>query len=163
VDGVAWGVAVAGWQWACWKEGSSAVRMVPVGTCGCGCGGGWVAVKMGCHFSGFLLFLILMAVAKWMVVAVAGWQWACWKEDIEAVRMVLATLCRCGCGGGWVAVKTCGVIFFCFIIVAEAKVGGMSPIVAVARWQWYHSIAGIRAVILRPVATRGSGTRGDRG
>jgi hypothetical protein len=43
---VAWGVAVAGWQWDQSIEEISAVRMVPDTLCGCGCGGGWVAVKI---------------------------------------------------------------------------------------------------------------------
>jgi hypothetical protein len=43
---VAWGVAVAGWQWYQSTQESKAVRMVPVRAFGCGCGGGWVAVKI---------------------------------------------------------------------------------------------------------------------
>jgi hypothetical protein len=43
---VAYRVAVAGWQWYRWIEEIRAVRMVPVSTCGCGCVGGWVAVKV---------------------------------------------------------------------------------------------------------------------
>jgi hypothetical protein len=34
-----WGVAVAGWQWCHSKEEVETFRMVPVRTCGCGCGG----------------------------------------------------------------------------------------------------------------------------
>jgi hypothetical protein len=38
-------------------------------------------------------------------VAVAGWQWYCWKEEVQAVRMVPGRACGCGCGGGGVAVN----------------------------------------------------------
>jgi hypothetical protein len=39
------------------------------------------------------------------VVAVAGWQWYRWIEEIKAVILILVPSCGCGCGGGWVAVK----------------------------------------------------------
>jgi hypothetical protein len=51
---VAWGVAVAGWQWHQSIEEIKAVRMVPDTMCGCGCGGGWVAVEKMLDFWIFL-------------------------------------------------------------------------------------------------------------
>jgi hypothetical protein len=87
-------VAVAGWQWACWKEEMEAVRMIldrvwrwRYWLC---CGG----LKMGKRLLEILetssrIYLVMEYVrAGWLWgVAVAGWYR--WKEEMEAVRMVL--------------------------------------------------------------------------
>jgi hypothetical protein len=50
----------------------------------------------------------VMWVAVARGVALARWQWYHSTQRVSAVRMVLDSMCGCGCGGGWVAVRDFG-------------------------------------------------------
>jgi hypothetical protein len=144
---------VAGWQWDQSTEEISAVRMVPDRAWqwqywqSCGglkkywfIGSGWVAVAGS----------VRVAVAR--RVAVAGWQWYRWKEEVSAVRMVVVRAWQ------WHYWQSCGNLIYKekngsgWVAVANKEWVAVARGVAVARWQWHQSmrkVSAVRMVVVR--------------
>jgi hypothetical protein len=128
---------VAGWQWYQSIAEVRAVRMV------------LNRVWQWQYWPIYGYFYIKISVKKWLGgsgsvargVAVAGWQW--WQSiaEVRAVRMVLNRVWQ------WQYWPIYG--YFYIKISVKKWLGGSGSVargVAVAGWQWWQSIAEIRAV-----------------